>query len=95
MDQKKNGTSRKIVGIKLLGKGIIRSKYKVFKLAGDKQIGYVTSGGYSPTFKKSIALALLQNDEISIGKEVLVEIRNKKLPAIIVKTPFYMFGGKK
>jgi len=85
--QKKEGTSRILVGLNLLDRGIIRENYKLFK--NGVEIGYVTSGGFSPTLKKTIGLALVEIQYSSIGTEFDVEIRNKLLKAKVVPTPFY------
>lgn len=86
-DQKENGTPRKSIGIEMIDKGIPRTGYPVF--VGDKQIGFVTTGTQSPTLKKNIGLALIETECAEVGKELEVEIRNKRLKAITVATPFY------
>ncbi|GAH28294.1 unnamed protein product, partial [marine sediment metagenome] len=85
--QKSEGTERIIVGLNLLDKGIIRQNYKIFK--NGNEIGYVTSGGYSPTFKKTIGLGLVKTQFNEAGTEIEIEIRGKFLKGIIVSTPFY------
>ncbi|WP_430626271.1 glycine cleavage T C-terminal barrel domain-containing protein [Sulfobacillus thermotolerans] len=70
------------------GVGIARSGYPVFT-AEHELAGYVTSGSYSPTLKKPIALALLDSSYATIGQEFLVEVRHRKVQAKSVKTPFY------
>lgn len=92
LSQKRNGTSRKIVGLELIERGIMRDKYQVF--VDENKVGYITSGSFSPTFKKSIALAMLDIDYTSVGTEVLVEIRKKRVLAQVVKTPFYVYKSK-
>lgn len=89
LDQKKNGTSRILVGITLKEpkSGIIRDHFKLFK--GDQEIGYVTSGGWAQTLKKTIGLALIKKNFSSLGSEFDVEIRDKRLPVIVIPTPFY------
>ena len=87
MRQNSEGTERTLVGLNLLDKGIIREKYKVFK--DGNEIGYVTSGGYSPTLKKTIGLALVKTQYSKVDTEVEIEIRNKLLKGKIVRTPFY------
>ncbi|TFG15090.1 MAG: glycine cleavage system aminomethyltransferase GcvT [Promethearchaeota archaeon] len=87
LKQKESGVSRILVGLNLLDKGIIRQNSKIYK--NSKNIGYVTSGGFSPTLKKSIGLALVKTELSSIGTELEIEIRGKLLKAIIVSTPFY------
>jgi len=87
MKQKSEGTERILVGLNLLDKGIIRDDYKIFK--DRNQIGYVTSGGFSPTLKKTIGLGLVNKDNKEVGTEIEIEIRGKFLKGIIVDTPFY------
>lgn len=87
MKQKSEGTERIIVGLNLLDKGIIRENYKIFK--NGNEIGYVTSGGYSPTLKKTIGLGLVKSQYREVGTELEIEIRGKFLKGIIVSMPFY------
>jgi len=87
LKQKSEGTDRIIVGLNLLDRGIIREHYKIFK--NGKEIGYVTSGGYSPTLKKTIGLGLVEKQYSEVGTEFEIEIRNKFLRGKIVATPFY------
>jgi aminomethyltransferase len=88
IDQKTNGTKRKIVGFELIGKGIARDEYKAFSLTGE-EIGYVTSGTFSPLLKKSIGLVILKKEFADIGTEFDIEIREKKIKAVTCSTPFY------
>lgn len=85
--QKTNGVPRKIAGIEMIDRGIPRHGYLVFN--GDKLIGEVTTGTQSPTLKKNIGLALIESEYAGTGSEVEVEIRGKRLKAIVVPTPFY------
>ncbi|MFJ7933744.1 glycine cleavage system aminomethyltransferase GcvT [Sporosarcina sp. NPDC096371] len=85
--QKENGVPRKLIGIEMIDKGIPRTGYKVF--LGDTVIGEVTTGTQSPTLKKNIGFALLNSEHTAEGTEVEVEIRNKRLKAVIIATPFY------
>ena len=88
--QLEQGVPRRLVGLVLEGAGIIRNHQKV-SVNGDGE-GEVTSGGYSPTLEKSIALARLP-----VGAETekcFVEIRNKQIPAQIIKPPFVRNGKK-
>jgi aminomethyltransferase len=89
--QKEEGLTRRIVGIEVTGRGIPRTGYKVFS-AGDEEIGVITSGTQSPTLKKSIGLALVSTEHAKIGTELKVEVRNKKIDAVVVKSPFYKRG---
>ncbi len=85
--QKSEGTNRVLVGLNLIDKGVIRENYKIFK--SGEEIGFVTSGGYSPTLKKTIGLGLVNKRYQEIGTNIEIEIRNKLLRGEIVSTPFY------
>ncbi|MBO0600331.1 glycine cleavage system aminomethyltransferase GcvT [Sporosarcina sp. E16_3] len=85
--QKENGAPRKLVGVEMIDKGIPRTGYKVF--LGEVQIGEVTTGTQSPTLKKNIGFALLNSEHTAEGTEIEVEIRAKRLKAVIIATPFY------
>ena len=85
--QKETGVPRKLVGIEMLDRGIPRHGYPVY--AGEELIGEVTTGTQSPTLKKNIGLALVKSAYATLGQEVEVEIRGKRLKAQVVPTPFY------
>ncbi len=87
MEQKMYGTKRIIVGLNLLERGINRENFKIYK--ENVEIGYVTSGGYSPTLKKTIGLGLIEIQHKSEGTELEIEVRNKFLKGVVVSTPFY------
>jgi aminomethyltransferase len=86
-EQKEKGPERKLVGIELIDKGIPRHGYEVF--VDGEQIGFVTTGTQSPTLKKNIGVALLKANFTDLGTEVEVQIRKKRLKAVVVATPFY------
>ncbi|MDN7226828.1 glycine cleavage system aminomethyltransferase GcvT [Planococcus liqunii] len=86
-EQKENGVPRKLVGIEMIDKGIPRHGYAVF--ANGEKIGEVTTGTQSPSLKKNIGLALVAADFAELGVELEIEIRNKRLKATTVETPFY------
>ncbi len=85
--QKADPAKRRFVGLLLTGRGVLRNHLKVF--SGDREIGEITSGGFSPTLERSIALARVAPD---IGETCEVEVRGKRLPAQIVKPPFVRHG---
>lgn len=87
VQQKDNGVPRKLVGLEMIERGIPRHGYPVY--SGDTKIGEVTTGTQSPTLKKNIGLALVNKDYSTLGTELDVEIRGKKVKAKIVSTPFY------
>jgi aminomethyltransferase len=86
---KKRGISRKLIGLRSLGREIPRSGYAVFNGDGSRQIGYVTSGTHSPSLNYPIGIAYVDSVHSEIGLKLLVEVRGSKIPAEIVSTPFY------
>lgn len=85
--QKAEGTTKKLVGLKLLGKQIAREGYAVH--VGETKVGQVASGSPSPTLGHPIATAFVDPAKVKIGDSVEVEIRGKRFPAEVVKTTFY------
>ena len=84
-----NGSKQKLVGLKLIDRGIARNEMKVFAKSTDdeKVIGTVTSGTFSPTLKNAIALALIDQDAVALN-QVFIDVRGKRLAAQIVNLPF-------
>lgn len=81
------GLPRKLVGLALDGRRIARQQFKVY---GDgRAVGEVTSGTLSPTLDKSIAMAFVTADSASEGTTLEVEVSGKRVPAKVVKLPFY------
>lgn len=95
MEQREKGLSAKLVGLGMVDKGVPRTGYKVFDEAGEKEIGYITTGSYAPTLDKYLAMAYVPVDLSPVGTKVSIEIRGKKLRAEVVKMPFYKREGKK
>jgi aminomethyltransferase len=75
------------VGLVLAGKRIAREGALVF--AGDRQVGHVTSGTFSPTLEKSIAMAYVSAAEAAAGVALTIDIRGQREAATVVKLPFY------
>ena len=71
----------------LEGRGVLRSHQRVI-VPGEGD-GEVTSGTFSPTLERSIGLARVP---AATGERVEIEIRDKRLPARIVKPPFVRHG---
>lgn len=71
-------------GFELLGKGIAREGMPV-KLADGTEVGIVTSGTKSPTFKKAIGFLMIDKNHAKFENEVFIDIRNKLVPAVLVK----------
>ena len=86
-EQKKNGPPRKLVGFEMTGRGIARHGYPV--LIHDERVGEVTSGTYAPFLQKNIGLCYVPAARAAVGTELAIDIRERKVPARVVPTPFY------
>ena len=78
--------NRRRVGIKLTGRGIARENCPIY--LGDRQIGYTTSGTHLPYLGFPAAMALIDCD-LPFNEPISVEIRGKRVDAIIIDLPFY------
>ena len=85
------GPQRKLVGLLLEGRGVLRSHQKVVVAdAGEGQReGEITSGTFSPTLERSVALARVP---VAAGADVQVDIRGKLHDARVVRPPFVRNG---
>ena len=85
--QAEQGVSRKIAGFELTGRGIARPHYPVFYQG--QQVSQVCSGTFAPFLKKSIGLVYLPLAATEIGTAIEVGIRDSRVPAKVIPTPFY------
>ena len=85
--QKDEKPTRRLVCLEIEGKAIPRHGYKL--VDGDNEVGEVTSGIFSPSLQKAIAMAYVPRDKSKSGSTVEVDIRGKRFPATVVKPPFY------
>ena len=79
--------SRVRVGLEITGRGIAREHQDVF--IGEEKIGVTTSGTHCPAVGKAVAMALVSADRAAVGTEVDVDIRGRRVSAVIVPLPFY------
>lgn len=75
------------IGLVLEGKRIARQGAAV--LAGERAVGQVTSGTFSPTLQSSLAMALVEPGAATLDSMVQVDVRGHREPARVVKLPFY------
>ena len=85
--QKEEGITKKLVGFEMQEKAIPRHGYDIVDAEGNK-IGHVTSGTMSPMKKIGIGLAYVDKPHYKTGSDIFVQVRNKNIPAKVVKTPF-------
>jgi len=87
-NQKTNGVSRKLMGFKIEEKRRIpRSGYTISSESGD-EIGFVTSGTQSITLGIGIGMGYISTEKASENEEIYINIRNKRVKAIVAKPPF-------
>ncbi len=86
--QKESGVPRKAIGFVIEGRSGAPRSHCALAVDG-KEVGYVTSGAFSPTLEKNLGLGLVDTDMAGIGKPIDVIIRDRAVPATQVKTPFY------
>ena len=79
--------SKILIGFTLKDKGIPRKGYKILNSEG-LLIGEVTSGSISPYTKKAIGMGYINYKENKESKSIFIEVRRKKIEAIITKRPF-------
>jgi aminomethyltransferase len=86
--EKEEGVKRKLIGFELTERGIPRHDYEIVDKDG-KNIGIVTSGTMAPSLNKGIGLGYVTTENSNPGTEIFIQIRNKPVAAMVVKTPFY------
>jgi len=84
---KAEGVKRKLVGFKLIDRGIPRHGYPLKTVEG-AEIGLVTSGTMSPSLKVGIGLGYVAAEHAAPGTVIAVEVRGRLLKAEVVKYPF-------
>lgn len=93
MEQKAKGLSRKLVAFQMIERGLPREHYDV--VADGRKIGFVTTGGFAPSLKANIGMALILPEYSKKGREIGINIRGKAVKAQVVKKPFYSKKYKK
>lgn len=85
--EKEAGPRRLLRGLKVLGRGVLRPDLSV--LRDGEQVGFTTSGTFSPTLKVGIALAMVDADaDLADGQTVSVDVRGRPVECEVVKPPF-------
>jgi aminomethyltransferase len=87
--QKNSGIKQRLVGLVLETQGVLRNHQKVF--VDELGEGEITSGSFSPTLGKGIALARIPAES---GAQCRIEMRGKQVPAQVIKLPFVRQGKK-
>lgn len=86
--QRKEGVSRKLVGIEVDDRRVPRHDYPIQDMTG-REIGRVTSGTLAPSLQKPIGMGYVETAFAAPGTEIQVIANRKALPGRVVKMPFY------
>ncbi|MBO6828888.1 glycine cleavage system aminomethyltransferase GcvT [Allomuricauda sp.] len=86
--EKTDGSKRKLVAFQMEERGIPRAGYPILDGQGN-QIGKVTSGTMSPSLSKGIGLGYVTMEHSKVDSPIFIQIRINKVPATVVKLPFY------
>ncbi|MCF7832315.1 MAG: glycine cleavage system aminomethyltransferase GcvT [Candidatus Marinimicrobia bacterium] len=86
MKVKEEQPSQRLIAFKMLDRGIPRQGYELYH--DDIRVGKVTSGTMSPSLGIGIGIGYIQREFSKIGTEILLDVRGKRLKAIVVKPPF-------
>lgn len=81
------GPQRKLVGLELEGRRIARQHSTVF--SGEQSVGEVTSGTFSPTLQKSVAMAYVDTAHAGAAVSLAIDIGGQRVGARVVPLPFY------
>jgi aminomethyltransferase len=84
--QKEKGVARKLVGFKMIDKGIPRHDYPINDASGNT-IGKVTSGTMSPLLGIGIGMGYVASSHAQPDSEIFIEVRGKNLKAVVSKLP--------
>ncbi|MCV6974279.1 glycine cleavage system aminomethyltransferase GcvT [Mycobacterium bourgelatii] len=85
--EKERGPKRLLRGLKMVGRGVLRAGLTV--LDDGTPVGVTTSGTFSPTLQRGIALALIDTAaEIQDGQQITVDVRGRAVDCEVVRPPF-------
>lgn len=88
--ERDSGAFRVLVGLRLDGRRAARPQDQV--LSDNQGVGEITSGLFSPSLNTAVALAYVDRAVSQSGRLLEVQVREKRLPAVVVPLPFYTQG---
>ena len=89
--QKEEGVTRRLVGLKLTGRGFPRPGYDI--LSDGEVVGTVTSGTVSPSLGYGIALGYVPVELSKAGTQIEIDARGRPVEAVVHRPPFYTEGS--
>lgn len=88
----KGAPTIKRVGLQITGRGIAREHCDVY--VGENKIGHVSSGTHCPFLGKAVAMAFVPVEYATVGQQVQVDVRGRRIDAEVIKLPFYKKPAK-
>jgi aminomethyltransferase len=85
--EKEKQPARKLIGLEVKGKGIPRQGFTVHH--NGETVGKVTSGTFSPTLQKGLAMALVKRSVPKDAEGITIDIRGRATSAVQTPLPFY------
>ncbi len=89
--QKEEGVRRKLVGLRVEGRGFPRPGYAI--VSEGQEVGSVTSGTVSPTLGVGVALGYVPTDLAKSGTQLQIDARGRHVDAVVERPPFYKHGS--
>ena len=87
LSAKKDSAQTMRVGLVMDGKRSAREGYAIYD--GQTQVGTATSGTFSPTLDRPIAMAYVSPAAADVGRSLEIDLRGERLPPTVVALPFY------
>ena len=91
--QKEKGAEKKLICFEMADRAVPREHYPIF--SNREEAGFVSSGTFSPFFRKGIGMGFIKPELSAAGNEISIEIRGKDYKAAVVDRPIYKFRGGK
>ena len=91
--QKIEGVKRSLVGFSVEGQRLPRHGQGILSADGLREIGVITSGGFSPSLKRGIALGFVPPELSKLGTKLKVDVRGEAVPVEVIDLPFYQQGS--
>jgi glycine cleavage system aminomethyltransferase T len=96
LNQREEGIEQKLCCIVLSKPSIVvTGNEPIFERGQERGLGWVTSGGYGYTLKKSIAYGYLPLSHALVGTSVEIEILGERIEAVVVKEPLWDLKGER
>jgi len=92
--QRDQGVARRLVGLGVEGRRVPREGCAI-RYGGADDVGFVTSGTFSPTLDRPIAMGLVAAEHAREGVSLVVDVRGKDVPVRVEGLPFYSRKRKK